>query len=102
MFFSQSDQGNGGALWDIWMQESMASLSEILRSKFPAETEGLLGTAGPILSELFYIDNAIQRDTFLLDGHPTWRYKQQPGDVIFIPPRCPHQVGYEIIIKWQR
>lgn len=93
MFYSQRYNGRSGALWDIWAEQSMASISQVLRAKFPEQTKELLGQAGPILSELFYVNNEIQREAFLLDGYPTWRHEQQPGDAVFIPPRCPHQVS---------
>lgn len=27
-------------------------------------------------------------------GHACWHIEQRPGDAVFIPPRCPHQVHF--------
>jgi hypothetical protein len=88
MFHSEKVGGNYGAEWYIWPQESIAAIASAIR---PGDGNSS-AVADSILSEMHCVDKDAQRAAFLQSGWPTWRLMQQPGDAVFIPPRCPHQV----------
>jgi hypothetical protein len=89
MFHSEGKVGDAcGAEWYIWPHESIAGIARVVR---PEDSDSC-AVADPILSEMYFLDEEARRDVFLQSGNPPWRVLQQPGDAVFIPPRCPHQV----------
>ncbi|PPQ82156.1 hypothetical protein CVT26_008794 [Gymnopilus dilepis] len=77
--------GEGGARWEIWPPSSTAALSKHISPSSTAE-ECEIGM--PILCEKHYVP---AKSSPNLAEEP-WSFVQHPGDAVFIPPGCPHQV----------
>ncbi|PPQ81345.1 hypothetical protein CVT26_014429 [Gymnopilus dilepis] len=86
MLHSSSSGKQSGARWEIWPQNSVAQLSQLI-SPSSSETECKMGLA--ILYEQFYVSEELVGSQML---EKAWSFIQEPGDAVFIPPGCPHQV----------
>ncbi|KAI5790605.1 hypothetical protein DFH27DRAFT_570624 [Peziza echinospora] len=76
-----------GAIWDIFPPSTAARLREYLRKKFP---ESLIDD--PIHRQVFYLDESDLRKLADQRGVRSWRIYQKPGEAVYIPAGCPHQV----------
>ena len=83
---TSNSQKRGGARWEIWPQTSIAPLSRILS---PSSSEEECNMGIPIISEQSYVPEEQFGDQVL---EKAWSFIQHPGDAVFIPPGCPHQV----------
>jgi len=79
-----NDPSKFGARWHIWPASSISALSRVID---PEATDEACRLAHPIIAETHYVD-----PTTLPDGESPWEIYQQPGEVVIIPPACPHQV----------
>ncbi|KAG8905755.1 hypothetical protein FRB99_008328 [Tulasnella sp. 403] len=76
----------GTAVWDIFRAEDSIKIREYLVDKFgPAETD-------PIHSQYYYFDSEMRKELHDKYGVKSWRIYQKPGEAVFIPAGCAHQV----------
>lgn len=80
---------SAGARWDIWPVSSIPSLSKALD---PTASTEECSNGQPIISEQFHASDDIILNTFQATGLRHWSFEQLLGEVVVIPPGCPHQV----------
>ncbi|GAA5865559.1 hypothetical protein JCM8547_007649 [Rhodosporidiobolus lusitaniae] len=93
------DGSPGVAVWDLYRMEDADKIREFLYEKI-AITEGYKGGGeeaktkhdDPIHTQEFFLDHALRRELYERSGVVSWRIHQRPGDVVFIPAGCAHQV----------
>ncbi|OCF44720.1 hypothetical protein I317_01409 [Kwoniella heveanensis CBS 569] len=78
----------GCAVWDLFRAEDADLIREFLRDKF----EKTHSFTDPIHSQLFYLDASLRKELFESKGVKGWRVYQYPGQAVFIPAGCAHQV----------
>ncbi|KAJ7138724.1 Clavaminate synthase-like protein, partial [Mycena crocata] len=76
---------NGCAVWDIFRAEDSLDIRTFLQQNFPSVT------GDPIHSHQIYMDDEMLR-RLRKSGVVGYRVFQKPGDAIFIPAGCAHQV----------
>lgn len=81
----------GVAVWDIYPSTVTNTIREFLREEFPPETSPIQ-YVDPIHSQYFYLTPKLRRKIFDKYGVRGWRIYQKPGDAVFIPAGCAHQV----------
>jgi len=77
----------GGALWDIYDASDAGKIRDFLKSKFKGKFQN-----DPIHSQMFYLDCDLRKELHEEFGVKSYRIYQKPGDVVFIPAGCAHQV----------
>jgi hypothetical protein len=88
------DGGIGCAVWHIFRAEDAPKLRQFLW-----EHTGFKGPGDPIHSQYIYLTPALLQLLFeLFDIQPFTIY-QRPGEVVFIPAGCAHQVQHYISFK---
>ena len=89
MLYSEKrpDGGEGMAAWDIFRSEDSTKIRRFLRKHFKGQF-----TNDPIHSQIFYLDIHMRRQLFEESGVSSWRLYQRPGEAVFIPAGCAHQV----------
>lgn len=88
LYAAQTPDGKPGtAAWDLFRAEDSVKIRQFLRKKFKGQFQN-----DPIHCQLFYLDSVLRKE--LLDEHGVMSYRvyQKPGDAIFIPAGCAHQV----------
>lgn len=90
MLYSEKrpDGGEGMAAWDIFRAEDSHKIRRFLRKHFKGQF-----TNDPIHSQTFYLDIHMRRQLFEEFGVCSWRLYQRPGEAVFIPAGCAHQVN---------
>ncbi|KAF9521437.1 hypothetical protein CPB83DRAFT_900731 [Crepidotus variabilis] len=81
-----------GAVYNIWPGSSLSSLSAAVDAH---ATEDDYAHGFPILAKKCSFDDHNVDSARPLDGLSSWRYEQQPGQAIFIPPGSPYQVTHQ-------
>ena len=81
--------GPGCAAWDIFKARDSARLREFLRKRF---ADSCCYQGDPIHAQKFYLDKALLRELYRDWGVVSHRIYQRPGEVVFIPAGCAHQV----------
>ena len=111
------DGSPGYAIWDIFRAEDSDTIREFLRNKFgPGSVPTTTTTKGqqqtqseraaalqiqaiavhdPIHSQHFYLDVELRRQLWDEYGVKSFRIYQRPGDGVFIPAGCAHQVCWQ-------
>ncbi|KIJ32351.1 hypothetical protein M422DRAFT_184660 [Sphaerobolus stellatus SS14] len=84
---NRPDCGEGVAAWDIYRAEDAPKIREFLRKHYPDDCVN-----DPIHSQNFYLDCGMRALLFQEFGVVGWRIYQKPGDAVFIPAGCAHQV----------
>lgn len=88
MTFASKDQGRVGlAAWDIYPSNDSAIIRKFLREECDYQD-----TVDPIHSQNIYLTTDLRRKLHEMYGVKGWRIYQQPGEAIFIPAGCCHQV----------
>lgn len=82
------DGSTGCAAWDLFSAEDSAKLRGYLKKKFP----GAL-TMDPIHGQQVYLDETMRKELAEEWGVYSFRVYQRPGEAVFIPAGCAHQVG---------
>ena len=83
------DGSPGSAVWDIYRAEDADKLRTFLAAHFPDQFYN-----DPIHSQMFYLDADLRKKLFEEQGVTSWRIYQRPGDAVFIPAGCAHQVSF--------
>ncbi|QRV72004.1 JmjC domain, hydroxylase [Ceratobasidium sp. AG-Ba] len=79
----------GTAVWDIFQAADADKIRDYLRRHFDSKTTKY---RDPIHSQMFYLDSDHRRRLFEEEGVYSWRIYQRPGEAVFIPAGCAHQV----------
>ena len=112
------DGSPGCAVWDLFRAEDSDKLRTFLNKRFaPGKGEGLSGAApavtgngkraaagqghdwgtavnDPIHGQQFYLDEVLKAALFEETGVKSYRFYQRPGEAVFIPAGCAHQVCF--------
>jgi lysine-specific demethylase 3 len=122
MLYSSSceDGSEGYAVWDLFRAEDSDKIRSFLKKRFglvatpapvngPPEVEGGKAAAGkgtpatkpsihsrhdPIHGQQFYLDVELRKALWEEYGVKSYRVYQRPGDGVFIPAGCAHQVRF--------
>lgn len=86
------DGSAGRAAWDLFNSEDSEKLRAFLRKKFKGQFQH-----DPIHSQQFYLDEALRRELWEEYQVKSYRVYQAPGEAVFIPAGCAHQVGFPVI-----
>lgn len=78
----------GCAAWDLFRASDSPKLRQFLRRKFKATNY----QHDPIHSQQFYLDSQLRKELFDTFGVKSHRVYQKPGEAVFIPAGCAHQV----------
>ena len=79
-------QRGGAAVWDIFPADVTDKLRQFLRDSVTKDIDD------PVLRQTFYI-SAPQLDKLCKEYNIIpWRIYQNPGEAVFIPAGCAHQV----------
>ncbi|GAA6004585.1 uncharacterized protein JCM10292_005682 [Rhodotorula paludigena] len=92
------DGGPGVAIWDLYRAEDAGKLRDFLYGQL-ALKHGLSDAEAaraqfddPIHTQKFYLDSSLRAQLFALHGVRSFRVHQRPGQAVFIPAGCAHQV----------
>lgn len=77
----------GCAAWDLFKAEDATKLRKYMRKKFKGHFQH-----DPIHSQQFYLDSELREELFKEYGVKSHRVLQKPGEAVFIPAGCAHQV----------
>ncbi|GJJ07745.1 hypothetical protein Clacol_001950 [Clathrus columnatus] len=89
------DGGEGMAVWDIFRAEDAEKIRRFLHHHFKDQFAN-----DPIHAQVFYLDAELRKQLYNETGVYSWRIYQRPGDAVFIPAGCAHQVvNYSDCIK---
>ncbi|KAI0637942.1 Clavaminate synthase-like protein [Trametes polyzona] len=77
----------GCAAWDIFRAEDTSKLRKFLRKKFKGQYQH-----DPIHSQQFYLDSSLRQELYKDYNVFSHRIYQRPGEAVFIPAGCAHQV----------
>ncbi|KAH7332919.1 hypothetical protein B0J17DRAFT_676934 [Rhizoctonia solani] len=90
MYASGSSDGSPGvAAWDIFRASDSDKIRAYLRKHFKDRASEF---RDPIHSQLFYLDSYHRKKLYDEEQVYSWRIYQRPGDAVFIPAGCAHQV----------
>ncbi|KAI0347428.1 hypothetical protein BDW22DRAFT_1351863 [Trametopsis cervina] len=81
------DGSPGTAAWDLFKADDTAKIRKFLRKKFKGQYQH-----DPIHSQQFYLDTQLRQELYDDFGVISYRVYQRPGDAVFIPAGCAHQV----------
>lgn len=82
---------DGYAAWDIFKADDADKLRKFLRDKFTVPPQH-----DPIHSQQYYLDSTLRRQLYEKYGVMSHRIYQQPGQAVFIPAGCAHQVRHPL------
>ena len=82
------DGSQGCAAWDIFREDDTGKLRKFLRKKFKGQYQH-----DPIHSQQFYLDTALRKELYKDYKVVSHRIYQLPGEAVFIPAGCAHQVS---------
>jgi len=85
---SRPDGSPGVAAWDLFRAEDADRLRRFLKRRF-----GSNGQHDPILSQQYYLDAQLRKELYDDYGIKSHRVYQRPGDAVFVPAGCAHQVA---------
>ena len=106
-----ADGSPGYAVWDLFRAEDSDKIREFLRKKFAPGSAAMsnsqqqtqaekaaalqiqaIAVHDPIHSQHFYLDVELRRQLWDEYGVKSFRIYQRPGEGVFIPAGCAHQV----------
>ena len=80
--------GEGFAVWNIFHADDANRIRAFLREK----NSDLHPTFDPIHSQHYFLDSHLRKELYETKGVISWRVEQRPGEAVFIPAGCAHQV----------
>jgi lysine-specific demethylase 3 len=88
----------GYAIWDIYRAEDSECIRNYL-AKFPnpfvkALPDGTIPKQDPIHLQAFFLDPTMRKELYEVHGVYSHRVYQYPGQAVFIPAGCAHQVEF--------
>lgn len=83
------DRNPGTAVWDIYRAGDSDHIRQFLRKRFKGSFQH-----DPIHSQQFYLDEVLRKELFDETGVKSYRIYQKPGEAVFIPAGCAHQVRH--------
>lgn len=83
----RKDGTDGFAAWNIFRAQDAPQLRKFLGGRFP-ETQD----SDPIHSQCHFLDTRLRAQLYRETGVKSWRIHQRPGEAVFIPAGCAHQV----------
>lgn len=81
------DGAPGCAAWDIFRAEDSVHLRAFFKKNFKGQYQN-----DPIHAQQFYLDPTLRAQLFAEYGVRSFRIYQRPGEAVFIPAGCAHQV----------
>jgi lysine-specific demethylase 3 len=81
--------GPGYAIWDIFRAGDATAIRTFMRSKFSVRD-----TLDPIHTQQWYLDTDTLAELFVKTGIKSHRIFQLPGQAVFVPAGCAHQVWF--------
>ena len=108
-----ADGSPGYAVWDLFHAEDSDKIRDFLRKRLTRSTamtkgqqedgqtqaetavlanQGISPDYDPIHIQRFYLDVELRRQLFTQNGVKSYRIYQRPGEGVFIPAGCAHQV----------
>lgn len=81
------DGAPGSAAWDIFRAEDSLKIRQFLKKHFKGQYQN-----DPIHAQSFYLDVELRKKLFEEYGVKSFRIYQRPGEAVFIPAGCAHQV----------
>lgn len=88
----RKDGSPGFAAWNIFQAEDSEGIREFLRERFPGSPPG-----DPIHSQLYFLDTDLRKELWESKRIQSWRIDQKPGEAVFIPAGCAHQVRGSVV-----
>jgi lysine-specific demethylase 3 len=85
------DGSEGCAAWDLFRAQDSDKIRTFLRSKVRSPNGG--PPQDPIHSQQIYLDDHLRLELFRIHGVKSFRFYQRPGEAVFIPAGCAHQVS---------
>jgi [histone H3]-dimethyl-L-lysine9 demethylase len=82
----------GSAVWDLYRAEDAPKLRKFLRKRFKGQYQH-----DSIHSQQFYLDSQLRQELYDEFQVKSFRVYQKPGEAVFIPAGCAHQV-YIVVI----
>lgn len=82
-----ADGAPGCAAWDIFRAEDSRLLRKFFKKNFKGKYQN-----DPIHAQTFYLDPELRKQLFDEFGVKSFRIYQRPGEAVFIPAGCAHQV----------
>jgi lysine-specific demethylase 3 len=87
-FASPTPDGQPGtAAWDLFRAEDSEKIRQFLKRKFKGAFQH-----DPIHSQQCYLDTTLRHELWTEFGVKSYRIYQKPGEAVFIPAGCAHQV----------
>ncbi|KAH7105325.1 Clavaminate synthase-like protein [Auriculariales sp. MPI-PUGE-AT-0066] len=83
------DGGDGGAVWDIFAAEDTPKIRNFLKTLSTGKHQT---TIDPIHGQTHYLDSGLMQQLYDEEGVTSYRIFQRPGQAVFIPAGCAHQV----------
>ncbi|TFY68723.1 hypothetical protein EVG20_g3448 [Dentipellis fragilis] len=83
----RADGSPGVAAWDLFRPEDSDAIRKFMKEKF-SEVQ----SSDPIHVQRYYLDSTLRRELYEKCGVKSHRIYQRPGDAVFIPAGCAHQV----------
>lgn len=91
-YSSETPTGQPGcAAWDLYKAEDTQKLRQFLRKEFKGQYQH-----DPIHSQQFYMSSDLRQKLYSDYGVKSFRIYQKPGEAVFIPAGCAHQVRFFI------
>ncbi|KAI8384472.1 uncharacterized protein BYT42DRAFT_562644 [Radiomyces spectabilis] len=98
MCYACQDDDQPAAVWDIFPYEALPKLQTFVQKL--AVEQGFKNIGHPIHSQWIYLNDQLRQRLFEEYSVKSWRLYQNPGDAVFIPAGCAHQVSnYHSAIK---
>lgn len=96
MLYAVDEHGQEGvAAWDIFRCQDSNAIRDFLRKEFPPERYHY---TDPIHSQHFFLTTKLRKKLWDEYGVKSWRIYQRPGEAVFIPAGCAHQVCVDTLI----
>ncbi|KAI7871431.1 hypothetical protein BDF14DRAFT_1718940 [Spinellus fusiger] len=97
MCYADITDEHASAIWDIYAYKDMAKIETFL-VKIAAERKRNI--ISPIHNQWLYLNDELRQRLYKEYGIKSWRILQNPGDAVYIPAGCAHQVSnYHSAIK---